>query len=68
MPESEIIKMKLMTRGEVIDAWEKNGQFLNWYVCPNCRDILSMHQDGRHFKCMNSNCMNYDLEIEKIEE
>jgi hypothetical protein len=56
--------MKLLTRQEVIEIWSnQTPEFLNAYVCSNCRDILDMISDSK-FVCINMKCAEYDKEVE----
>ena len=58
--------VKLLTRQEVIDCWGKNDKYLNFYVCPSCRDILTKLSDGK-LLCGNVDCRNekiYDNPLE----
>ena len=49
--------MNLLTRRQVIEIWNKQkDEFLDSYVCPNCRDILTKHEDGI-YECENPNCL-----------
>lgn len=49
--------MRTMTRREVIEAWNKNEKYHDFYVCPNCRDILTI-VDDKYLTCLNSKCNN----------
>lgn len=51
--------MKVLTRREVIEAWNKDDRYHDFYVCPDCRDILSLNNDSV-LQCKNPNCVNED--------
>jgi len=60
------MKRKLLTRREVIDLWlTQSPDFLDSYVCPNCRDILDKKDDNIYF-CSNPECENYKQEVSPI--
>jgi len=60
--------MILNTRQDIIDAWnEGNIILLDYYCCPNCRDILYKSDDKKSFVCINSGCSEFEMEI-KISE
>ena len=47
--------MKLLTRKEIIELWQKQGEnYLNQLCCPNCRDIL-IKEYGK-YSCENMLC------------
>lgn len=47
--------MKANTRQEVIDQWQEgSGKYLDYFTCPNCRDILQ--KSGDILRCKNSDC------------
>ena len=50
--------MKALTRREIIEAWEKDDRYHDYFVCPDCRDILIFNGDILH--CANSACKNTD--------
>jgi hypothetical protein len=44
-----------LTRRQVIEEWQKNNQFLDYYCCTNCRDILIKFGDDS-LRCKNPGC------------
>jgi hypothetical protein len=48
------MERKLLTRRQVVELWQKNKKYMNYYVCPNCRDLLQKEYDG--YKCTNEEC------------
>jgi hypothetical protein len=59
--------MTLLTRREVIEIWNRHPDYLDWYTCPNCRDILFITDKINVFTCMNDKCFNYEKEL-KLEK
>ena len=49
--------MKTMTRRQVIEAWNIDDRYHDYYVCPDCRDILTKYADG-NLRCSNDKCLN----------
>ena len=45
-----------LTRMQVIQEWMKNDIYLDHYVCPDCRDILT--NEGEDLSCGNVMCGN----------
>ena len=65
------MKRKLHTRKEIITIWQMpiHKKYLNYYCCPDCRDILTQSIDGKHLYCASRTCTNksiYTLEGEEI--
>lgn len=56
--------MKLLTRKEIIDEWNKQSEeMLNSKCCPVCRNIL--HEYGDRYFCENRECLqSYILKSE----
>ena len=50
--------MRAMTRREVIKAWENDDRYHDFFVCPDCRDILK--KCGDELECQNNTCLNSD--------
>ena len=51
--------MNALTRKEVIKEWNKNKHNHNYYVCPNCRDLLHRKDTldkGIVIQCNNEQC------------
>jgi hypothetical protein len=57
--------MKLFTRREIIEFWNRHPERLDWFVCPNCRDLLFPTDTTNEFKCMNDKCFNYERILKK---
>ena len=48
--------MKLLTRRQIIDEWNKQSKLqLDSYCCPICRDLLSIDTD--RYYCKNEDCL-----------
>ena len=53
--------MKTLTRREVIEAWNKDERYHDYFVCPDCRDILKCKDTdvkGIILQCDNEKCDN----------
>ena len=52
--------MKLLKRKEIIEMWKKQDQkFLNYYCCPDCRDLLQTDKHNNNYLiCKNPVCNN----------
>ena len=47
--------MKLLTRRQIIEIWRNQQKSrLDYYCCPNCRDLLL--QKGDSYVCINGDC------------
>ena len=46
---------KLLTRREIIKEWNRNEKYHDFFCCPNCRDILTRHDNT--LCCTNHRCM-----------
>lgn len=47
--------MKLLTRRQIIEEWNKQSdELLDSFCCPNCRDILYEYAD--RYICENEDC------------
>ena len=51
--------MELMTRREIIKAWEVNENYHDFFCCPDCRDVLS--RCGDILACENQVCGNTEF-------
>ena len=54
--------MSCYTRNQIIDIWREDKKHLNFYVCPDCHDILTSMYNSLY--CMNKECLNlsvYDM-------
>ena len=50
--------MKAKTRREIINLLDENTKYHNFYCCPDCRDILTLH--SYTLMCDNDKCLNND--------
>lgn len=51
---------RLLTRREVIELWSNpESCFLDYFVCPDCRDILFLGPKG--LECRNHSCLNTEI-------
>ncbi len=58
--------MSLLTRREIIKMWlSQSVDFLDFYTCPNCRDIVfkKLRKNNVSYYCDNPKCTNYKLEL-----
>lgn len=57
-----ITVVKLLTRREIIDSWEKqSSNSLKKLCCPSCRSIL--YKSGDIFECPNDLCEINEIEV-----
>ncbi len=49
--------MTVMTRRQVIEAWNHDDRYHDYYSCPDCRNILTKQIDG-NLRCANDMCLN----------
>lgn len=57
---------KLLTRRQVIEAWNKSEKYLDYYVCPCCRDIMRKITDTK-YACHNHTCSNDGIVVDTEE-
>lgn len=50
--------MKLLTRRQIIETWERVPDYLDYYCCPECRDILTISGNNEYLNCTNPSCTN----------
>jgi hypothetical protein len=48
--------MTLLTRQEVINIWQEHSTHNDKFVCPDCRDILTLVSNW--LECINPRCTN----------
>jgi len=48
--------MKALKRKEIIDTWVENGNSLDMFCCPSCRDVLWKKDDTNELICSNDYC------------
>jgi hypothetical protein len=48
---------KALTREQVIKAWNADHRYHEWFVCPDCRDVL-FADNNKTMSCPNTQCLN----------
>ena len=51
--------MDALRRNEIIRLWKLNEKYLNYFCCPDCRDILEREDDV--LMCANNFCENTNM-------
>lgn len=59
--------MKLLTRRQIIEIWNKDEKYHDLYCCPNCRDILQLYGDDS-LRCKNEDCAYMNTTFGFIED
>ena len=47
--------MRLLKRKEVIEYWERSSEYMEYYTCPCCRNILHKISEDE-YECKNLMC------------
>jgi uncharacterized protein YbaR (Trm112 family) len=54
---------RLLTRREIIKQWEDGEKWLDFFCCPNCRNVLTLHTNpdySMYLRCDNHFCLLAD--------
>jgi uncharacterized protein YbaR (Trm112 family) len=51
--------MDALRRNEIIRLWQSSEKYLDYFCCPDCRDVLEEVEDDKYLlECHNDNCKN----------